>query len=304
MSNKVLLTGVSGFLGAAIASELVAQGHEVIGIVRSNSNMWRCASFIHKIKVVNIEEPTWKDILRSERPNVIIHAAWNGVSAADRDNWGVQFQNLTLTVSLLELSNEWKIDTFMGLGSQAEYGLFSGVIDENYPVNPNSAYGLSKHLVGSVVKNYCESKGIHWYWMRLFSFFGEQEDPNWFIPMMITKINKGEHIDMTPGEQKYAYMYVQDLAKNIVAVIEKRPQSDYYNLSSSSAYSLREIVEKIVKYSNVENPSIHFGAMPYRPNQPMHIQGVTTKLTNQIGKLYESNFDERLSAIIKHITQK
>ena len=44
------------------------------------------------------------------------------------------------------------------------------IVDENYPTNPDTAYGAIKLACSELMKTFCESKSIDWYWLRLFHF--------------------------------------------------------------------------------------------------------------------------------------
>ncbi len=304
MGKKVLITGITGFLGSQLAEELIAHGHKVYGIKRSNSNSIRCISFEDKVTWINLDDENWKKIVTTLKPDIFLHSAWEGVGASDRDNRLVQLKNLDLVLILLEIAKEVNAEKFIGFGSQAEYGLFSGKIDEKHPLNPNSAYGSAKSMSSQLIKSFCETNDIKWYWLRLFSFFGEKEADNWFIPTVIKNIFENRPMEMTPGLQRYAYMYVKDLASIVRKIIESEMKSDFYNLCSSNAIELKTIVEKIIKIVNPSNPQINFGALPYRENQPMLIQGDTGKLSQELGGLMETDFDENLRNVVEYRIKK
>lgn len=301
MSKRVLLTGISGFLGSHIAEELIAVGYLVIGIIRSNSNLWRCKNILEKVIWINIEDSNWKQRIIELEPEIFIHSAWDGVGANDRDNWRGQLKNVDLTINLLELAKAVNAEKFVGFGSQAEYGLFSGKISEDHAINPKTAYGLCKSLVAQTIKCYSEQNNINWYWLRLFSFFGEKEDNKWFIPVVIKNIYNNKRMDMTPGLQRYAYMYVKDLARIAIRIIDSSIEPGIYNISSNNSIELKEIVQKIINIIKPENPQINFGAIPYRENQPMVIQGETQKLQNEIGDILETDLDLGLKNVINYI---
>jgi nucleoside-diphosphate-sugar epimerase len=303
MNKKILITGISGFLGSQIAEVLNFNGFELIALKRENSDLWRCENFSENVKWIDLSE-NWEEQLINLKPEIIIHSAWEGVSAKDRDNWSAQFNNLEFTLKLLRIAKEVNLKKFIGFGSQAEYGDFSGIINEDYFIDPKSAYGLSKNLVAQTIKVFCEQNAMDWYWLRLFSFFGEKEADNWFIPTLIKNIFQNKPMDMTPGEQRYAYMYVKDLANIIVEIIKSTVKSDVYNLSSNQSISLKEIVNKITEILNPSNPQINFGALPYRDNQPMLIQGDITKLKNEIGAFSETDFDTNLKKVVEFIINK
>jgi nucleoside-diphosphate-sugar epimerase len=306
MKNKsVLITGVSGFLGSQIAKHLILKNYEVIAIKRESSNLWRCQEYIDKIKWVNTDDEQWEDKILDFLPQIIIHSSWSGVSAFERDNWNMQFTNVVFTLKILEIAKKCRTKKIIGFGSQAEYGNFSGIIDENYSLNPNSAYAAAKISVSDIIKNYCSINCIDWYWFRLFSFFGELESDNWFIPTIINKIINGQKMDMTPGEQRYAYMYVGDLAKNIGLIIDSSILSGIYNISSNRAISLQELTNKIIAIIKPKTTQINFGALPYRENQSMHIQGSNLKIEKALGtKLEELDFDTSLNKVISYLLNK
>ncbi len=302
MNNRaVLITGISGFLGSQIARQLLLDGYKVFATRRKKTDLARCQDFKSDISWIDLEDGDWQNKIIKLMPDIIIHSAWLGVSANDRDNWSVQFSNVEFVLNLLSIAKSCKVEKFIAFGSQAEYGVFSGVIDEKYPTNPSSSYASAKVAVSQIINNYSTLNGLNWYWFRLFSFFGEQEDSNWLIPTLIERINNLERMDMTPGEQKYAYMYVGDLAKIISKIVGSNLESGIYNISSSSAISLVELTQKILNIIKPKNSQINFGAIPYRANQSMLIQGSNKKLELALGiEIQETDFEESLTSVIKY----
>jgi nucleoside-diphosphate-sugar epimerase len=300
MNKKVLVTGITGFLGSQIAQRLIHDGFELIAIKRNSSDLSRCSDFAENINWIELSD-NWVEQIIDLKPQIIIHSAWEGVGAVDRDNWEVQMNNLQFTLNLLSIAKEINVEKFIGFGSQAEYGTFSGIIDENYDINPKTAYGLSKYLCSQTIKVFCEQNNIDWYWLRLFSFFGEKEGSNWFIPTLIKNISENKPMDMTPGEQRYAYMYIGDLAGIIVKIVNSSANSGIYNVSSKQSVSLKEIVEKIINIIDPLKPEVNFGAIPYRENQPMLIQGTVSKLEKEIGVFSETSLDVNLRNVVEYV---
>lgn len=298
--TKVLITGITGFLGSHIAEYLANNEYEVIGLKRKQSDCWRCDSFSEKIQWIDVSE-NWEQKAIELNPQIIIHSAWEGVGALERDDWEIQTNNLHFTLKLLSIAKEVNIKKFIGFGSQAEYGHFSGIIDEKYILEPNSAYGLNKYLCSQTIKVFCEQNKIDWYWLRLFSFFGEKEASNWFIPSLIKNISENKPMEMTPGEQRYAYMYIGDLARIIYKLINSSASPGIYNLSSKNSVSLKQIVEKIINIISPPQSQVHFGAIPYRNNQPMLIKGKVDKLEGEIGEFQETSFDNNLEKVVEYI---
>lgn len=298
--RKVLITGITGFLGSHIADILCQKNIEVIGLKRANSDTWRCKEFEDRIDWVNLDDLNdWKKIIIQKNPDSIVHSAWIGVEAKDRDNWIEQGKNINLLIDLLDLSKSFKMEKFIFLGSQAEYGSVEGVIDENFAVNPTSAYGSIKLACLEILKTYATQNNINWLWLRIFSIFGEKESQSWLIPSIVQTMKQKSEMDFTKGEQKYAYMYAKDFSRIILSLLEKNINSGIYNVSFTEVILLKSLIESI---RDQINPTfkLNFGAIPYRGNQSMHIQGDTTKLFNEIGTFEFTDFNVALSNTLKY----
>jgi nucleoside-diphosphate-sugar epimerase len=300
MKKNILLTGATGFLGSKIADVLVNNDIQLIALKRKNSDCYRCNSFNNKIDWVDIDvEGYWKEKVINLRPTHIIHCAWIGVEAHERNDIKTQVQNISFLSDLLEISRVIKLTEFISLGSQAEYGILNSKVSENIIVNPVSLYGATKVASQQIIKTFCNSNKINWIWLRLFSFIGENENNNWLIPSLIDKIVKDKVIDMTPGEQKYSYMFVKDFTLIILKIINSNVESGIYNVSGDELISLKELVDLIGKKLN-SSPKINWGALPYRLNQSMHIEGNTSELRNQIGEYKLTSISDTLDRVIFH----
>jgi nucleoside-diphosphate-sugar epimerase len=286
MTNyKVLLTGATGFLGSHIAEHLVCNNIEVIALKREQSDFWRCKAFFDKIEWIDIDSlGIWREDVMRKSPTIIIHSAWIGVEAEERGDLKIQTENLNFLVDLLELGKHLNVKKFIGLGSQAEYGLLNKIVSEDEMTNPNSMYGAVKVASQQIVKTFCELNQINWIWLRLFSFVGERENNKWLIPSLFNAILNCKSIDMSPGEQKYSYMYVRDFAKIVLKIISSKISSGIYNLSTESSISIKKMASIIEKYTS-KQPQLNWGVLPYRAGQSMLLQGNINKLKKEIGEI-------------------
>lgn len=277
--KTVLITGGTGFLGSHIIEELLLQKYEVIALKRSSSNLSRCMNFVDKVRWIccdNIEDAE-QEILNSH-PNILIHAAWNGVKASDRDNWVEQGKNLSFLSALLEIVKKANITKIIALGSQAEYGNFEGVIDETHHCNPNSAYGANKVCASTIIKSFAEQNNIPWYWIRIFSVYGPREEKNWLIPATINNLLHLKTMDLTPCEQRYDYLYTKDFTNGIFRVVNNsNVESGIYNMSSGQSTKIKDILTYLENKIAANQNLLQIGALPYRPNQVMHMEGNSNK---------------------------
>lgn len=153
------------------------------------------------------------------------------------------------------------------------------------------------------MKSFCEINHIDWYWFRLFPLFGPHEADKWLIPSLIRSISNDTHMDLTPGEQKLAYLYVGECAKAIEMAIYADNKSGVYNICSDNPTSLKELVINIRDRINPDF-KLNFGSLPYRYGQCMYMEGDTTKLRDNIYNLNTSDFEVQLDNTIKYYLKR
>jgi nucleoside-diphosphate-sugar epimerase len=300
---KIFITGITGFLGSNIAEYLIKEGHTIAATYRKTSSKKRCAGFENDIVWILQDDNDWCEKVINFKPEIIIHSAWLGVEHNERNLWEVQLTNIDFIKQILFIAKKVNAKKFISLGSQAEYGVFDGCITEHHPLNPTEAYGCVKVICTELVRQFCTSHNINWFWLRLFSFFGKGQSDEWLIPNLVNKLLTTDHMDFTPGEQKYAYLYVEDLARAINSIVNINGPSGVYNISGKHLISLKNLIKNI---RDQINPSfvLNFSKLEYRPNQPMWMQGDVSKFTEQFGEFELSGFEESLMLTVSDIEKQ
>ena len=170
---KILISGVSSFLGIYTAKELLSQGHQLYGIVRKESKNREKLEFLRGLQLISVDMKAFSDFaeggelasteairkpedsfsreatflqggfaLASLFPkdlDAIIHFAWDGVGSKGRENLEIQEQNLLMSKGFYQWGLQSGVKYFLFAGSQAEYG--RGTRENPEPV---SAYGKAK----------------------------------------------------------------------------------------------------------------------------------------------------------------
>lgn len=301
MKEVILITGITGFLGCHLGQLIVSGNYRVVATRRSNSNLKNCLEFQEQVKWVNIEEDDWKEQIIDLKPTIVVHAAWLGVAASDRDDWELQSKNIAFLQNLLYIAQKSQTTKVIGLGSQAEYGFIETLVDESHSLKPVSAYGAVKVVCAHLMKAFCVEQKIHWYWLRVFAVFGEKEGEGWLIPKVIKTIAAKQTSSMpfSPGEQKYAYLYIRDLAIAVKKVLDYIPdQSGIYNMSADNPLPLKEIII-MIRDTMAPGFGLEFGALSYRQNQSMMIGGNMSLFKSVFGNLHTTTLEESIRNTIQ-----
>ena len=228
-----------------------------------------------------LEEPELAEKLREQQSDIFIHCAWRGVGGQERNADFQMSENVPLTLASVELAATAGCRQWIGLGSQAEYGNANRILDETAPTNPTTLYGKAKLAAGNGALALCAQKNLVGTWLRVFSTYGPGDHPHWMIPQVIWEFLSGRVPQVTKCEQKWDYLFVADAARAIASVADGKV-SGVFNLGSGEAQPLKTIIEIIrAETQSVVQPA--YGAIPYRPDQVMHLQADVTKLRSATG---------------------
>ena len=282
MSKKIVITGATGFIGAAIAREFLKNGDHVTVLIRTSSNVSRLSEIYDLINFVTYDR--LKDVRSSFGldADIFIHCAWRGVAGSDRNEAFQFIDNIPLAIESVDLAARFGCTRWIGLGSQAEYGNLNNRIDENSLTSPTTAYGRAKLTSGIAALGLCEAFNISGSWLRVFSTYGPDDAPHWFVPYVIREFLANRTPKLTKCEQMWDYLYVEDAARAIVSVAYQNDATGIFNLGSGSSHSLKTCVE-IIRETLKTDLIPEYGAIPYRADQVMHLEADISRLSKKTG---------------------
>jgi len=297
--KKILVTGGSGFVGAAVVRLLLEQGCKVALLLRPSSNTRRIDDLLAQCTVIRGDLSKLEDIrtdLTEFSPHTVVHLAWDGVKGADR-NSSVQMKNVVNSISLYCLTEQIGCAQFVGLGSQAEYGQVVGRISETTATHPTTAYGAAKLATSLILERSAAASGRPFAWLRLFSSYGPDDDPSWMISYLIRSLLAGERPSLTKAEQFWDYIHVNDVASGIVAAVNSNARG-FFNIGSGNAQSLREIIS-MIRDAIDPSLSLGFGELPYRPDQVMHLEADINALSSATGWFPRISFESGIAETVE-----
>lgn len=276
---QYLVTGATGFVGSHLVRELLKTPEAtVIALIRKEASIWRLKEIQKKLILIEVDFLNYKELFSSIgqfSPKICFHLGWEGVLNNFRND-PIQKKNILILQNLLNLIKEIGIETFIGMGSQAEYGIKNHSIKEDEKLEPITLYGIEKVKAYELTKSYCEKHSIKYNWLRLFSCYGPMDNPIWLIPYVIRELLANKTPLLTEGFQQWDYLYIDDVVKAIMASISIK-ESGVFNLGSGLSVSIREVVGVIY---DIINPGVKpfFGTLSVRKDQQHYLQADITKL--------------------------
>jgi nucleoside-diphosphate-sugar epimerase len=158
---RIVVTGSAGYLGSMLASDLLAQGHSVVGIDSLMHGGRSVAGLVGNPQFTFLhadlrEQAVVAPALRGAE--ALVHlAAIVGEPACNRDPDLTRAVNFEASVSLVNAARAAGVERFVFASTCSNYGKMpdaSGYVDETSPLQPLSVYAetkvaLEKHLLES-----------------------------------------------------------------------------------------------------------------------------------------------------------
>ena len=244
--KRVLVTGGSGFLGAAVVRQLNARGCRNVFIARSKIYDLREAEAISRL-------------YQDAKPQLVIHlAAVVGGIGANRANPGRFFyDNAIMGIQMMEYARRFAVEKFVAVGTVCAYPKFAPVpfreedLWNGYPEETNAPYGLAKKMLLVQAQAYRAQYGFNAVYLLPVNLYGPGDsfdlDTSHVIPALIRKCveakenNEPEIILWGDGSPTREFLYVDDAAEAIVLAGERYNGGEPINLGTGLEVSIGEL---------------------------------------------------------------
>jgi nucleoside-diphosphate-sugar epimerase len=284
--NRVLITGATGFIGSHLTERLIREGFEVGILKRENSDVWRIKNLSDKIVAFDVDLRDTQEVSKAVshfRPEVIFHlATYYAVEHKPHEIPLMVDTNVLGTINLLEASKESMVKLFVNTSSCFVYKESENKLRENADLSPLNLYALTKIQAEQACSFYAEEYGLKTITFRLFPPYGPADHERRLIPYVIKSLFDGERLKMTTGEQRWDFVYVDDIIDayfkllNIPNLPEKH---EIFNIGTGNVVSVREVVSRIKKIIGSEL-ELEWGAIPHRKNEVWFTSADISKTEN------------------------
>ncbi|NLL91888.1 MAG: NAD(P)-dependent oxidoreductase [Ruminococcaceae bacterium] len=295
--KKLLLTGATGLIGTAIVGEAIQREYKVTCLVNPNSTREANIPKHKNITITHCNIDEYNAFEVKEKYDVFMHLAWEKTVGSGRDDVDTQLKNIQHTLDAIKLAKRAGCKTFVGAGSQAEYGVQKVNLTPELAVQPTSGYGIAKYAAGCLGKLLCEQLGVHFNWIRILSTYGKNDGEHTLISHCINELKNGRSPQLTKCEQIWDYLNAKDAACAFFAVAERGIDGKIYPLGAGVGRSLRDYAIEIAQIINPEI-QLDFGVKEYYPHQPMYLVADISELTQDTGWKPSISFSEGIKEML------
>ena len=246
---RILISGITSFLGISTGKALLKKGHEVYGILRPESRnkerlkgekgmqllslnmesflLWekekgREAEYTNSTTERNATSenlsPVTPASLSALHFDTVLHFAWDGVGSLGRSDLATQEKNLRMSKAFFSWAKAHGIKRFFFAGSQAEMG--RGTREEPLPASPYGEKKLAFSEYG--LKNHGEMEFID---LRIYSIYGKGDHERSLVKTLVRNTLRGMETELGSGNKIWNFMAEEDFGRALAFLTDLEIQT-------------------------------------------------------------------------------
>ena len=305
MRQRIVVTGVGGFVGSNLAKHLLQRGYSVAGLDNLSAGTFENIDERVEFHQVDIVTPAIYPLFKEA--HAVFHLAAK-TSLTDCLNKPLEAasQNVVGTLNVLEAARKAGVSKFVYADTSAEYEGIHDFPTKEERVKPIGVYAASKHGGATFCESYRELYGMNVTVVRYFNVYGPAQDWRRVVPPVmssfILRMLHGERpIIYGTGEKRRDFIYIDDVNDlHLVILEDDHAAGRVFNVGSGDNFSVNQIyqlVEEILKT----------GLQPiYRPDLPGEAEITLADLTaaKSLGWKPRIDIKEGLSRTVEYLRSK
>jgi nucleoside-diphosphate-sugar epimerase len=263
-SERILITGASGFLGSHLSRRLLTYGAEIHAVSRTcresqlKGIRWWQADLTDAV--------TTRSLFQQIKPGAIFHLSGLATARSERE-------------LILPTFNSLLVSTVNVLMAAADIGCRRVVLaasltepqPERFEITPGSPYAAAKWASGAYARMFHRLYDLPVVMVRPFMTYGPAQDEHKLIPYVILSLLQDRVPELSSGRQEIDWVYIDDVIEGFLAAAsESDIEGCTIDLGSGVLIPIRRVVRQIVELVGTQLEPL-FGALPDRPTEPLRV---------------------------------
>ncbi len=312
---KVLVTGITGFVGSHMADYLLQRGDcEVFGIKRWSSRLRNVRHMLNDVELYDcdlVDYTSGYHMLDHFRPDRIFHIAAQSFVSPSWNMPALYFDvNIKGTLNILESFRHLNLDPLMHVaGSGEEYGLVyenEVPIKEDNQLRPVNPYAVSKVGQSLLCYEHFKSYGQRIVRTRAFNNIGPRRDKVFAFASFAYQIammeQKGAKRVIRVGrtDARRDYTHVHDVVRAYWLALDKGEPGEVYCVGANNIYTVQEGLDYLISLAKVKGIKVVRDAKLVRPTEVPLLISDSSKFKKQTGWEPEISFEDTMKDILEY----
>ena len=302
MKKIAIVTGGAGFIGSHMVDLLLSKKYEVrvidnlVGGHKKNLAQHKGNPKL-KFKKIDICKLKSNDKF-FRKVNYVFHFAGIGdIVPSIEKPLNYMRTNVQGTINVLESARFAKVKKFVYAASASCYGFAKGPVKEDFEINTQHPYALSKYLGEKATFHWKKVYGLPVNSIRIFNAYGKRVRTTGAYGAVIGVFFK-QKIENRPltivgnGKQTRDFVYVTDVAKAFLAAAKTNISGKIYNVGTGKPQTINSL-------SNLVGGKKIF--IPDRPGEPKHSFASIKKINTELKWKPEIKFKDGINIMLKDI---
>lgn len=269
--RKAIVTGATGFVGSNLCRYLLKNDWSLFLITRKSSDYALLTDIVNELKIFEYDG-NLKDLMgyfRESKVDVVFHLASFFVAEHSSEQIDKLVEsNIRFGLHLLEAMKYSNTKLLINTGTSWQHF-------NSQKYNPVDLYAATKQAFESLIKYYSEAEKLRVITLKLFDTYGESDTRKKIINQLNFYAEKGEVIDLSPGEQMIDLVHIDDVViayEKAYFYLEnnKKVKNRDFGIASGRVVNLKKIIEI---FENVSGKKIlvNWGGRGYRKREVMKV---------------------------------
>lgn len=267
---RVVITGITGYIGSHLAKDCLDRGWTVFGLVRpdSKTDLLKQNGILSKVKLYRFSQgvDSLRKVLRKVKPDVVCHMATLYIAEHKPDQVAALIDsNIRFGAELLEAMRQEGVNSLVSAETTWQY-------NPQGKVEPVNLYAATKEAFAVLNQYYVDSFGFRTVKFKLFDTYGGKDNR----PKLLNKLREisktGEILELSKGEQILDFTHIEDVTSafclGIKRVFKLKSGKIEEYVISGKRMALKDwiwVIEQLIK----RPLPIVLGAKPYRIREVM-----------------------------------
>lgn len=267
MKNKILITGGAGFIGSALAEELIQDNNNLVVVVdnlQTGSKSKLPTAAHDNLKFIQCDvnkEDEITSVFHTFSFDYVFHyAALVGVQRTLENPVSV-LEDITGIKNILNLSKNTGVQRVIYASSSEVYGepVEYPQHEETTPLNSRLPYAIVKNVGEAFLKSYKQEFGLDYTIFRFFNTYGPKQSRDFVISKFISAALKNDPITLYgEGNQTRTFCFIKNnIEASIKAAFDPKFINETINIGSNVETKIKDVAQLIIKLTSSKSEVQH-----------------------------------------------
>ena len=248
--RNILFIGGAGFIGSNLVKALDKDTYQITVVEPENAYLGRLEGIEVTLLRGSLNDSDFiKGTIEQMNIQIVVHLVSTLIPGSSYEDYKQEYKNVIFpSIELMELCAKKGIRFMYFSSGGTVYGNRKDVMpfEETDPMSPISYYGWSKQMMENSILFMYRTVGLEYLILRPSNPYGHGQNlygKQGLVAVAIGKLLKDEPVDVWgDGSAVRDYIYVDDLAKIFVKLIERDVHDTTLNIGSGRGYSVNDVL--------------------------------------------------------------